>query len=1005
MVRQLKSIIQQGIRHQGTISVINTVIEEKNGHTVQDPAVREMLNDLKEFYRRRGASMMEESKAKPEEQRKYSKDLLTDEEFESVSVWIKTEPDATDASSTKDKEAETRFNQYVHHQYIRKWGLLTEALGKDEDWWIPNPPVLDENDSDYLCDMCRHIDFRALLTQRGLPGNELPGPTKITLHGLDQILQRERCVFCRLVSRKIRYDRILEFENEDAMKLTDVRLNVLDDGPENALRLEIELEDRLRLPEIQRIVIQRVDVEDPNPFNGILVNQEKVSIDAVRKWMNFCQHTHPKITDRCIEQRQPRLRLIDVEEKRVVEVECPCAYVCLSYVWGQINQPQYNSKTKIAFESPDGLSQRSIGLPQTITDAMIVTRQLGMRYLWVDALCIQQDNEEDKASIIANMGAIYSNATVTIVASTNSDPSEGLSGVTTKHRDKEQICERVQGMLLAVAFHDHRKRLKDMENSVWNSRAWTYQERHLSQRTLYFTDSQACMICPHATFLEDTSPSLDPKFRPAPAEDKTNFYSRPQDIQFRIWSDLTQSHFPSKGFQTDDCIMVMIGEDREDGDELSVPVYQYKQHPNSDTSGMPEIGGKNLWDTYRTAVDAYTRRNMSSETDAVVAFEGMAELISQGANTQFWYGVPAFAFDQALLWYPQEPLQRRRQSEHDLFPSWSWAGWKGHCHYRGRNWYNGLYRCPVSAVHWLRDMTPREFLEKHKDNNMIGRRPDKSKEEIEEEILNGQWTLVEQLNSYQLYRFDFEQDGWDVRFDTEKNQHAYIHEQYPGVFFNYPVPLPDQELMVIPDEAGVIRFQAHTNKVRFCDMRTTDFVQQFGVDQFLQIGLGDEDRSANYRPPWQRIIYHQGYRAGFLMLNIPFDDVDLEDQEGYSLVAMSRDELPRIPPPREPWEVYRMLGPVELHWNLARKEQWIPEKLNQTIVPPNETVTPDVSPKPENGDAIWDEYRFNNDAIYPLYNVLLIQKRGKLSERIGVGKIHYHAFHHARPEMSVILLK
>jgi len=1000
MAPELKSIISRGVQHHGSVSVIQRVMENHSRHAVQDPEVREMIDDLIESNSHRVPNL--------DERRKYSKDPLTDEEFEGIAVWIKEKdsPNKSDSESNEQKEAKTIFDQYAHHHYVRRWGLLAERKGKDEEWWIPNPPVLDESDPDYLCDMCRHIDLRALLGQRGLPGNELPGPTKITLHGLDRMLQREHCTFCRLISRKIKDDRILDFENQEALKGTRLSLNVLDDGPENALRLEIELEDKLRLPEVLRIIIQRVDAEYPKPFHGILLDRERASIEALRTWMMLCENAHPKTTGHCIEPKQPCLRLIDVDEKRIVEVEYPCRYVCLSYVWGNMSQPQYNSKTKSAFEAPNGLGPESVSLPQTITDAMVVTRQLGIRFLWIDTLCIQQDDDQDKASVIANMGAIYSNSVLTIVASTNSDPSGGLPGVMATNRTKEQIYESVQGMVMAVALHDHRKRLSDVENSAWNSRAWTYQERYLSQRALFFTDSQMCFICPHATFFEDTHPVLDPNFKAAPVDDKTSVFTRPQDIWSKIWSDPTQYRFVNKGIQTDDDLMIMVGEDCEEGTaSISAPIYQYKQIPDSDTNGMLEIRGNNSWNVYRQAVDAYTCRDMSSDTDAVAAFEGMASLICQGANTKFWYGMPAFAFDQALLWYPREPLQRRRnQDGHGLFPSWSWAGWKGHCHYRGRGWHNGLYRCPVSAIHWLREINAREWFEGRRHSEWIGLLQDKSAEEIEEEINDGKWTLLEQLDAFQLYRFDSTENGWKSVFDTERNQHAYTHEQYPGVFFNYPVPLPDQDIVEIPDEAGLLRFKAHSNKARFCDMRTTEFVQQSGVEHFLQIGLGDENRSSNCRPSWQRIIYQQGYRAGFLMLNIPFEDIDLRAEDEYSLVAMSRDELPRIPPPVESWDFYRLLGPVEMHWNLGFKEEWIPEKLYQTIEPPNEVVTPDISPKSENGDAIWDEHRFRA-VTYPLYNVLLVRKRGKISERIGVGKIHYHAFHHAGPELSVIVLK
>jgi hypothetical protein len=130
-------------------------MEMQSSHAVQDPEVREMVDDLMEFSRRRGAERDGGRKDSKD------KDRLADEEFESVAVWIKEKnsPSKSDSESKEQNEAETLFNQYVHHHYVRRWGLLAEKKGKDEEWWIPNPPVLNESDSNYLCDTCRHIDL------------------------------------------------------------------------------------------------------------------------------------------------------------------------------------------------------------------------------------------------------------------------------------------------------------------------------------------------------------------------------------------------------------------------------------------------------------------------------------------------------------------------------------------------------------------------------------------------------------------------------------------------------------------------------------------------------------------------------------------------------------------------------------------------------------------------------------------------------------------------------
>ena len=61
--------------------------------------------------------------------------------------------------------------------------------------------------------------------------------------------------------------------------------------------------------------------------------------------------------------------------------------------------------------------------PKVIKDAFLVTKKLGYRYLWVDRYCIVQDDAQEKHQQIKNMGSIYENARVTIVAAAGSDPT------------------------------------------------------------------------------------------------------------------------------------------------------------------------------------------------------------------------------------------------------------------------------------------------------------------------------------------------------------------------------------------------------------------------------------------------------------------------------------------------------------------------------------------------------------------------------------------------------
>jgi hypothetical protein len=94
-----------------------------------------------------------------------------------------------------------------------------------------------------------------------------------------------------------------------------------------------------------------------------------------------------------------------------------CRYIALSYVWGETNDFTLNSENISSFVKPGGLNSHfSNDLPRTIRDAIIVTREIGERYLWIDSMCIQQDDIPEKREQIELMDWVYGHATLTIVA-------------------------------------------------------------------------------------------------------------------------------------------------------------------------------------------------------------------------------------------------------------------------------------------------------------------------------------------------------------------------------------------------------------------------------------------------------------------------------------------------------------------------------------------------------------------------------------------------------------
>lgn len=65
-------------------------------------------------------------------------------------------------------------------------------------------------------------------------------------------------------------------------------------------------------------------------------------------------------------------------------------------------------------------------LPQTLKDAVEVTRTLNIRYLGIDALCILKDSIVDKSRKVQNVGRVYQNATATIIAGASRSASRAF---------------------------------------------------------------------------------------------------------------------------------------------------------------------------------------------------------------------------------------------------------------------------------------------------------------------------------------------------------------------------------------------------------------------------------------------------------------------------------------------------------------------------------------------------------------------------------------------------
>ena len=209
-------------------------------------------------------------------------------------------------------------------------------------------------------------------------------------------------------------------------------------------------------------------------------------------------------------------RLVDVEpldgskDPRLVVTEKKhdnfARYAALSHCWGapQALQSQMYPRTvkNNIDDFRNGMSMTQ--LPQTFQDAIVVVRNLGIRYLWIDALCIIQDDKEDWAREAVKMDKVYGDAFLTIVATSTKSDVEGFL-----HRSPLPPVVRMPYQAYAAPetgeshyYLSYRRSggnegswSRVFNESLWSTRGWTFQEYLLSKRVLHFTSTKIFWEC------------------------------------------------------------------------------------------------------------------------------------------------------------------------------------------------------------------------------------------------------------------------------------------------------------------------------------------------------------------------------------------------------------------------------------------------------------------------------------------------------------------------------
>lgn len=377
---------------------------------------------------------------------------------------------------------------------------------------------------------------------------------------------------------------------------------------------------------------------------GRELNEHWIDLGMIRDWYDLCTCEHGQ---KCSSQafNLPMVELpwlIDTHNRCLVPGFPGARYVALSYVWGVGNRVSTTKTCLPLFQKEGALADGPTSeLPQTIRDAIELAESLQERFLWIDNLCIVQDDEEHRDSLIRNMSSIYHNASLTIIAADGHDATWGLRGLAGISQPRQ--IHHVHGPGGSRFLLKPQGTLSD---SKWNSRGWTFQEYLFSRRRLIFIDGTVRWECGQARWREEV--------------------------------------FPESSLSKGDLM------NQYDNDHSSIRTAHILRPPNHHPTQVAAtlLRDSSVPDFRQLAalVEAYSTRTLTFDTDSLPAFQGVLSALEPFFKPGFIFGLPIAALDAALAWERDEAswLRRRRSnrganagSDKIAPPSWTWAGWAG----------------------------------------------------------------------------------------------------------------------------------------------------------------------------------------------------------------------------------------------------------------------------------------------------------------------------------------
>ncbi|TVY82098.1 hypothetical protein LSUE1_G005835 [Lachnellula suecica] len=384
--------------------------------------------------------------------------------------------------------------------------------------------------------------------------------------------------------------------------------------------------------------LMRSDYDDLHEQVGTIsrTTDSEQSWTLAKSWIEVCAKSHTTCHVSLSERRLPT-RLVNVgggenfTGPRLVltdGMELSTPYLSLSHCWGKAEFMTLKRDNIEKFLDPNGMPSER--LTKTFQEAIYTTRKLGYRYIWIDSLCIIQDDLPDWKRESAMMGDVYANSELNLAAADSPDGSCGLffnrsqkktTGWKVKCRaDADSAQMEIWDCLVKYWA-------SDLTTNVLNSRAWVFQERFLVRRSLSFGSNELAWEC----------------------RAKQGCETFPNSIKH--------------GMSTIPAIANLFL-----GKSSPVP----PENPVNNSKGWENV------------VTNYSGQHLSFPSDKLVAISGIARLFGKRYKQQYLAGLWDKDLIRQLNWSSMRPGVNLRHV--GRAPSWSWASTDNFVSYDNTLW-------------------------------------------------------------------------------------------------------------------------------------------------------------------------------------------------------------------------------------------------------------------------------------------------------------------------------